>query len=145
MRSVPVYPRHDDIIRPTTRGRRPIKKIVLVGGIAAVVVVAGLIVGCFFIGQTLVDIFLIICLLVSIAAFASLAYAGFQIVALVKEMKGEAQTLIGTAQETLAEVQGTVRFVGDNVVAPMAQTAGFVAAVRSTLKSFTEPLFKRRS
>jgi hypothetical protein len=106
--------------------------------------VAGLIVGCFFIGQTLVDIFLIICLLVSIAAFAALGYAGLQIVALVKELKGEAQTLIGTAQETLAEVQGTVRFVGDNVVTPVAQTAGFAAAVRSAVKSFTQPLFKRR-
>ena len=111
---------------------------------AAVLVVAGLIVGCFFIGQTLVDIFLIICLLVSIAAFAALGYAGLQVVALVKEMKGEAQTLIGTAQETLAEVQGTVRFVGENVVSPVAQTAGWVSAARSALKSFTEPLYKRR-
>jgi hypothetical protein len=108
-------------------------------------VVIGLIVGCFFIGQQLVDIMLIITLLVSLAAFASLTYAGLQIVALVKEVKGEAQTLVGTAQETLVEVRGTVRFVGDNVVTPVAQTAGWVSAVRAALKSFTEPLYKRRS
>jgi hypothetical protein len=113
--------------------------------VAAVVVVAGLIIGCFFIGQTLVDIFLVLTLLVSLAAFASLAYAGVQVLNLVKEMRGEAQTVISTAQETLADVQGTVRFVGDNVVVPVARTASWVSAVRAAAKSFTEPLYKRRS
>lgn len=62
---------------------------------------------------------------------------------LVKEMRAEAQTLMGTARETMAEVQGTARFVGDTVVSPVARAAGFVAAARATVKSFTEPLFKR--
>jgi hypothetical protein len=107
--------------------------------------VIGLIVGCFFIGQTLVDIFLILCALISFAAFAALGYAGLQIVKLVGEVKGEVKTLVATAQETLTEVQGTARFVSENVVAPVAQTAGFVSAVRATLKSFTDPVLKRRS
>jgi hypothetical protein len=104
-----------------------------------------LIVGSFFIGQTLVDIFIILAALVSLAAFAALGYAALQVVGLVKEVRGEVTTLVGTAKETLGEVQGTARFMNDTVVGPVAQAAAFVNATRTTLKSFTEPLYKRKS
>jgi hypothetical protein len=81
---------------------------------------------------------------VSAAAFGLLGYAALQVVGLVKEIRGEVKTLMGTAQETMAEVQGTARFVNDTVVSPVAQAAGFVSATRATLKAFTEPLYKRR-
>ncbi|HEY8686945.1 MAG TPA: hypothetical protein VIO57_15185 [Chloroflexota bacterium] len=80
----------------------------------------------------------------SLSAFALLGYAALQVVGLVKEVRGEVKTLIGTAQETLGEVQGTARFVNESVMGPVAQVAGFVSATRATLKSFTEPLYKRR-
>jgi hypothetical protein len=115
------------------------------GGIAAVVVLAALIVLAFLNGQLLVDIILVITALVSLTAFALLGYAALQIVALVKEVRGEIHTLMGTAQETMAEVQGTARFVNSTVVSPVAHAAGWVSAVRAALKSFTEPLYKRKS
>lgn len=80
----------------------------------------------------------------SLLAFAALGYASLQIVGLVKEVRGEVQTLIGSAQETMTEVRGTARFVNDTVVQPVTQAAGFVSATRATLKAFTEPLYKRR-
>ncbi len=103
-----------------------------------------LVVGAFFIGQQLVDIFLILAALTSLVAFALLGYAALQVVTLVREVKGEIQTLVSTAQDTMAEVQGTARFVNTSVVSPVAQAAGYVSATRATLKAFTEPLYKRR-
>jgi hypothetical protein len=91
-----------------------------------------------------VDVFVLLVLLVSLAAFALLGYAALQVVGLVKEVRGEVKTLIGTAQETMAEVEGTARFVNESVISPVAQVAGFVSATRATVKSFTEPLYKRR-
>jgi hypothetical protein len=87
----------------------------------------------------------ILAALLSLAAFASLTYAGLQIIGLIKEIRGEVQTLVGSAQESLAEVQGTARFVNDSVVRPVSQVAAFVGAARATVKSFTEPLYKRNS
>lgn len=54
-------------------------------------------------------------------------------------------SVVSTAKETLGEVQGSARFVGDTVVGPVAQTAAWVAATRATLKALTEPLYKRKS
>lgn len=88
---------------------------------------------------------MILAALVSLAAFAALGYAALQVVGLVKELRGEAATLLSTAQETLTEVRGTARFVQDSVVSPVAQAAGWVTATRAAVKSFTEPLYKRRS
>jgi hypothetical protein len=103
-----------------------------------------LIVLAFFIGQTLVDIFVILAALTSLVAFALLGYAALQVVGLVKEVRGEVRTLVGTAQDTMTEVRGTARFVSDTVVHPVSQAVGFVSAARATAKSFTEPLYKRR-
>lgn len=88
---------------------------------------------------------LIVVAFTSFVAFALLGYAALQIVGLVKELRGEVQTLIGTAQETLTEVRGTAQFVSDTVVHPVSQTVGMVNALRATLKAFTEPLYKRGS
>ncbi|HEX6509635.1 MAG TPA: hypothetical protein VF221_18555 [Chloroflexota bacterium] len=118
--------------------------IKVVGPIVGAVLVVVLIILCFIDGQAVVDVFLLLALLVSVAAFALLGYAALQVVGLVKEVRGEVKTLIGQAQETMSEVQGTARFVNNTVVGPVAQAAGFVSATRATVKSFTEPLYKRR-
>lgn len=125
--------------------RSTITSKIVGGGIAALVLVIVLIVLCFIDGQAVVDVFVLLTLLVSLTAFALLGYAALQVAGLVKEVRGEVKTLIGTAQETMAEVQGTARFVNESVVAPVAEVAGFVSATRATIKSFTEPLYRRRS
>jgi hypothetical protein len=126
-------------------GGRTISGRIVVAGIVVFVLLIALIVGSFFIGQTLVDIFIILAALASIAAFALLGYAAMQVVGLVKEVRGEVQGLIGTAQDTMNEVRGTARFIGDTVIEPVSRTAAFVSATRATIKSFTEPLYKNRS
>ena len=83
--------------------------------------------------------------LFSLVAFGLLGYAALQVVGLVKEIRGEVKALLATAQETMTEVRGTAQFVGDTVVQPVSRAAGFVSAVRATLKAFTEPLYKRGS
>jgi hypothetical protein len=119
----------------------------VIGGLAAalLVLIIGLIVGSFFIGQTLVDIFVILAALLSLIAFAFLSYAALQIVGILKEVRGEVNTVVRTATETLGEVQGTVQFVNDAVVGPVAHAAGWLSATRATLKAFTEPLYRRKS
>lgn len=92
----------------------------------------------------MVDIFIILAAVSSLVAFALLGYAAMQVVDLVKEVRGEVHTLMGTAQETMTEVKGTARFISDNLVQPVSQAVGFVSAARATAKSFTEPLYKRR-
>lgn len=86
---------------------------------------------------------MILAALVSLAAFACLGYAALQIVGVVREARGELTTLVNTAQETVNEVRGTVRFVSDGIVSPAAQVAGWASAIRAAVKSFTEPLYKR--
>ncbi len=139
-----VYSGHDGIIRAKCiKRRRAINKVIL-GVVGVIVLLIVLVVAAFFIGTQLVDIFLIVAALVSLVAFALLGFAALQIMQLVREVRGEIKTLVGTAQETIAEVQGTARFVNNSVVTPVAQAAGFVTATRATVKSFTQPLYKRR-
>lgn len=116
---------------------------IIAGG--AVVLILAIIVLSFFIGQTLVDIFIILAALASLTAFACLTYAALQVVALVQEVRGEIRLLVGNAQDAVTEVRGTARFVSETVVQPVSQVAGFVSATRATIKAFTEPLYKRRS
>ena len=118
---------------------------VVVGAVAALVVIAGLIVLAFVNGQLLVDIVIVVAALFSLIAFALLGYAALQILALIKEVRGEVKELIGTARETMTEVRGTAQFVSDTVVQPVSQAASWVSATRSTVKAFTEPLYKRRN
>lgn len=87
---------------------------------------------------------LILTAAVSLCAFAALGYAAMEIVSLVREVRGEVKTLIGSARETMTEVQGTARFVNETVVQPVSEAAGFVSATRATVRAFTEPLYKRR-
>lgn len=116
----------------------------VLGGVILLIVVIVLIVASFFWGTQLVDILLILAALFALIAFALLGYAAMQIVALVKEIRGEMGTLVGTARETMTEVQGTARFISDNVVQPVSQAVSLMSAARATARSFTEPLYKRR-
>jgi predicted histidine transporter YuiF (NhaC family) len=116
-----------------------------IGAVVGLIVLILLIVGAFWDGQALVDIFIILAAVTSLVAFALLGYAALQVIDLVKEVRGEVKTLVGSAQETMTEVQGTARFVSDNLVQPVSQAVGFVSAARATARSFTEPLYKRKS
>jgi hypothetical protein len=132
-------------LRKCRPGRHVIGNKILFAVIGVLVVLILLIVGAFWNGQALVDIVIILAALTSLAAFALLGYAALQVIDLVKEVRGEVKTLVGTAQETMTEVQGTARFVSDNLVQPVSQAVGFVSAARATARSFTEPLYKRKS
>ncbi len=103
-----------------------------------------LVVLAFLNARALIDVLLILVALTSLLAFGALAVAGLQIIRLVKDVRGEMGVLVATAKETAGEVQGTARFMGDSVISPVAQAAGFVSATRATLKAFTQPLYKRR-
>lgn len=124
------------------QGGAAINKLVL-GGLIGLILIIVLIVASFFIGPVLVDIFVILAALVSLVAFALLAYAAWVVVGLVKEIRGDVKTLINTAQDTMTEVRGTARFVSDTVVTPVSEAVGFVSAARATAKAFTEPLYSK--
>lgn len=126
--------------------RRAINKIIVgvVGGLIVLVIVL-IVLAVLGAGQALVDIFIILAAFSSLVAFSLLAYAAVEIIGLVREIRGEVGTLVGSARETMTEVQGTARFVSDNVVQPVSQAVGFLSAARATARAFTEPLYKRKS
>lgn len=129
----------------STYGGGIIARFAAIGAGAALVLLLVLVVLAIAFGVTIVYILLIVTGVTSLIAFALLGYAAMQVVGLVQEVRGEVRTLAGTAQETMAEVRGTAQFLSDNVVTPVSQVAGFLSATRATLRSFTEPLYRRRS
>ncbi|MGH2448615.1 MAG: hypothetical protein ACRDFS_08440 [Chloroflexota bacterium] len=98
----------------------------------------------FFIGQILVDIFLIIAAVFSLTVFGLLGWAAWEVIALVREVRGEVKIVLGTAQETLTEVRGTAHFVSDAVVQPISLAVGFATAARATARALTEPISRLR-
>ncbi|GEM_PF-3980521 len=93
--------------------------------------------------QGIGDVILILAALLSLIAFAFLAYAGWIIIRLVKEVKGEVKTVSGSAKETLQEVQETGRFVSGSVVRPASVAFGYVTAVTATIKALSEKASNR--
>ena len=89
------------------------------------------------------DVILILAALLSLIAFAFLAYAGYMTYRLVKEVKGEVTTVSDAAKGTLAETQETVRFVSRSIVKPASIVVGYASAIRATAKTLTEEAVKR--
>ena len=93
--------------------------------------------------QAIADVILILAALLSIIAFASLAYVGFLIYRLVKSVRTEVTQVTDSAKETLSETRATVRFVSDGIVRPASVVAGYVASIRQTLKALSEDVIRR--
>lgn len=93
--------------------------------------------------HAIADVILILAALLSLVAFAFLAYAGWTVFQLVKSAKGEITVLSGTAKESLGEVQGTAHYVSESIVKPATTAFGYVTAVRATLKALTEEVVKK--
>jgi len=93
--------------------------------------------------QAIGDVILILAALFSLIAFGFLAYSGWMIYRLVKDVKAEISTVTDAAKETLDEAQGTVRFVSESIVKPASVVAGYGAAIRATAKALTEEISKK--
>jgi TRAP-type C4-dicarboxylate transport system permease small subunit len=94
--------------------------------------------------QGIADVILILAALFSAVAFAFLAYAGWTIVALVKDAKGEVQGLTQTAKDTLETATDTGHFVTDQIVKPAFLAFGFASAIRATVKALTEDVVRKK-
>jgi uncharacterized Tic20 family protein len=93
--------------------------------------------------QVIADVILIIAALLSLVAFASLAYAGLVIWRLVKDVKSEVTVVSDTAKESMNEVTGTVRFISESLVKPATVVAGYATAVRATVSALTHDATKK--
>jgi predicted membrane protein len=114
-----------------------------VGGLVVLILFAALVALTLLFGRVMVYLFVIFAALFSMTAFGFLAYAAIQVIGLVREVRGEVKTLVGTAQDTMNEVRGTARFISETVVEPVSTAASWVSATRATAKAFTEPLYKK--
>lgn len=93
--------------------------------------------------QAIADVILIVAALLSLLAFAFLAYAALIIIRLVKETKAELSTLTGAGKDSLQEARATGRFVSESIVKPASMAFGYVTAIRATMKALTEDVVKK--
>jgi len=93
--------------------------------------------------QAIADIILILAALISLVAFAFLAYAAWTIVNVVREVKGEVNTVTGSAKDTLSVARRTTHFVGGSIVKPASIAVGYVTGVTATLRALTEDVSKK--
>jgi TRAP-type C4-dicarboxylate transport system permease small subunit len=94
--------------------------------------------------QGIADVILILAALFSLVAFGFLAYAGWTIVGLVKDAKGEVKGLTQTAKDTLETATETGHFVTDQIVKPAFVAFGFATAIRATVKALTEDVVRKK-
>ncbi len=93
--------------------------------------------------QAIADIILILAALLSLVAFAFLAYAAWTIVGMVKAVKGEVDVLTKTAKDTLGTAQQTTHFVSGSIVKPASLAMGYVTGVTATIRALTENVVKK--
>lgn len=93
--------------------------------------------------EAIADVVLILAALLSLVAFSFLAYAGWLIWQLVKEVKGEVTTVSTAAQDSLQEAQGTVRYISESIVKPASMAAGYATAIRATIRALTQEVAKK--
>lgn len=94
--------------------------------------------------QGIADVILILAALFSLVAFGFLAYAGWTIVGLVKDAKGEVQGLTQTAKDTIETATETGHFVTDQIVKPAFVAFGFASSIRATVRALTEDVVRKK-
>ena len=93
--------------------------------------------------QAIADVILILAALLSLIAFAFLAYSGLLIYRLVKEVKGETALLTNEAKETMTETRQTINYVSESIVKPTSLVVGYATAIRATAKALTEEVMRK--
>ncbi len=80
------------------------------------------------------DILIILVALESLVAIGLLVYVGFQILGLVRTLRGQVPPLFSTVQQTAGTIEGTVTFIGERAVTPVVRYASVAAAVMRFLQ-----------
>lgn len=93
--------------------------------------------------QAIADVILILAALLSLIAFAFLAYSGLLIYRLVKDVKSETSLLTGEVKETMTETRQTISYVSESIVKPASLVVGYATAIRATAKALTEEVVRK--
>jgi hypothetical protein len=91
---------------------------------------------------TLRDLAILILAIESIVIGVLLAILTIQVWRLVRLLRDEIKPILQSTQETVGTVRGTATFLGNHLVRPVVQVAGYASGVREavrTLAGFRRP------
>jgi TRAP-type C4-dicarboxylate transport system permease small subunit len=94
--------------------------------------------------HAIVDVILFLAAVLSLVAFALLAYAGWTIYKLAMQTKREVESLTQTGKDALTEVRGTTKLMSESVVKPTAMALGFATSIAATIRALAEDVDKKR-
>ncbi|MBN2257464.1 MAG: hypothetical protein JW704_06540 [Anaerolineaceae bacterium] len=122
------------------------KRALILIGVIAVILVAGLIVGTIFLLRAdtatagrIRDIFIIFMAFESILIGAALVILAIQLAVLINLLQNEIKPILETTTETINTIRGTATFLSGNLVEPVIKLNEYVAALRKIVSYFHLP------
>ncbi len=131
----------------SARQARRVQRGLILVGLVAVVIVAGLAVGLYFLSQneaatrTVRDIFIIILALEFMVLGIALVVLLVQLSRLILLLQMEIRPMLESASEAINTVRGTTDFLSENLIQPVIQLNSSLAGMRKLLELFN--LFRR--
>jgi hypothetical protein len=124
-----------------------VQRVLILVGILAVVIVAGLAVGLYFLSQneaatrTVRDIFIIVLALEFMVLGIALVVLLVQLSRLILLLQLEIRPMLESASEAINTVRGTTDFLSENLIQPVIQLNSSLAGLRRLLQLFN--VFRR--
>jgi hypothetical protein len=135
-----------DIDERSSEGGMSVGRIATIAVVVLFVVVAVVVVLAFLLAQgdltntasviqIIRDVFLIFLSLQGVMIILALTILIAQIARLINLLQNEVQPILKNTQETVKTASGTVRFVSENVTAPLVKVSGFLAGAGVVLSN----------
>ena len=94
--------------------------------------------------QIILYISIILVALASLVALVLIGLLVVEVLALVRQVRGEVKLLIDQTQQTVRTVQGTTEFVSAGLVKPVIQTMSIAAGVSRTISVLRSGIIRPR-
>ena len=126
---------------PPTPADRPRRLFIIVAGIVAVIIIAGLIAGAIVLLNNPVaaanvrDVMIIFMALEFIVIGAALVVLMFQLAVLTNMLQHEIKPILDSTNETINTVRGTTTFLSENLVEPVVKLNTYLAAITQVVDS----------
>lgn len=122
------------------------KKVLSIIIIFAVLLLAGLVVGTYFLlkadavtAEKIRDIFIIFMAFESILIGAALVILAIQLAVLINLLQNEIKPILDSTNDTINTIRGTANFLSSNLVEPVMKLNEYVAALRKIVSFFHLP------
>jgi amino acid permease len=129
-------------IAAQAEAERQKRRILIIGGIAAAVIVALIALAVWFLYQpstptaTIRDIFIIFMALESLLIGAAMVVLIIQVASLINLLNNEIKPVLEATNETIATLRGTTQFLSENLVEPVIKLNTYLASLQKMLDIF---------